>query len=372
MKILFIIVLASFNNLLAFTQSVSINEDASAPHASAMLDIKSSSKGLLIPRMSSAKRTGVANAAPGLLVYDNETESFWYYKTAGWTELTSGGAAGTNFWDADGTNIYNNNSGNVGIGLNNPLAPLHIKSGSEALRIQGITPYVSFTDDNGAIKGFLQSFDQDLFLGTPTANTTGKLQFYVTNTPALIVKPTTDVIIGSDASNSFGKLSVQTLNNSNGISHLGEGGNILATRMGGTSAGIGTFSPTNMRIFAGSFSRMFISEATGNVGIGTDNPTSKLSVVGNVRAYEVVVENNWADYVFDKKYKLPSLSEVEKYIEEHKHLPNIPSAADITKNGLNLGDTQKKMMEKIEELTLYMIEANKKIESLEQIVRGNK
>ena len=91
------------------------------------------------------------------------------------------------------------------------------------------------------------------------------------------------MVVGDNNAGSFGKFSVQTLNNSYGISHLGEGGNILATRMGGTSAGIGTFSPTNMRIFSNGISRILIAEATGNVGIGTDNPTYKLSVLGNIR-----------------------------------------------------------------------------------------
>ena len=184
----------------------------------------------------------------------------------------------------------------------------------------------------------------------------------------IISQTTGQVFIGSDQPAVGTKLTVQTLNNSDGISHIGENGNILSTRIGGTSAGFGTFSNTNMRIFCNSFSRIFVAAATGNVGIGTDNPTYKLSVLGNIRSNEVVVETGWADYVFDEKYKLPLLSDVEKFIQLNKHLPNIPTAAEIKKNGLSLGDTQKKMMEKIEELTLYMIEANKKIERLEKML----
>ena len=105
----------------------------------------------------------------------------------------------------------------------------------------------------------------------------------------------------------------------------------------------------------------------GNVGIGTTaNPSYMLSVNGNIRSKEVVVEIGWADYVFNKKYKLKPLIDVEKFIEQNKHLPNIPSAAEVEKNGLHLGDIQKKMMEKIEELTLYIIQLNKRIEELEK------
>ncbi len=105
---------------------------------------------------------------------------------------------------------------------------------------------------------------------------------------------------------------------------------------------------------------------SGNVGIGTLNPTYKLSVLGNIRATEVMVETGWADYVFKDEYKLASLQSVESAIKENKHLPGMPAAADIEKNGLKLGEMQTKMMEKIEELTLYLIEANKKIEKLEK------
>ncbi len=114
------------------------------------------------------------------------------------------------------------------------------------------------------------------------------------------------------------------------------------------------------------FSRIFISAATGNVGIGTDNPTYKLSVLGNIRSNEVVVETGWADYVFNEKYVLKPLSEIEKFIQLNKHLPGIPSALEIQKNGLPVGETQKMMMEKIEELTLYIIQLNKRIEELEK------
>ena len=100
----------------------------------------------------------------------------------------------------------------------------------------------------------------------------------------------------------------------------------------------------------------------GNVGIGTENPDPqyKLSVNGGVRAKKVVVEIGWADYVFKKDYKLLPISELEKYVSINNHLPNIPSSQEIETKGLDLGSVQAKQMEKIEELTLYIIEVNKK------------
>ncbi|MDD5569684.1 MAG: hypothetical protein PHD97_00840 [Bacteroidales bacterium] len=106
---------------------------------------------------------------------------------------------------------------------------------------------------------------------------------------------------------------------------------------------------------------------TGNVGIGTTNPgTYKLAVVGSIHAYEVVVETSWSDFVFEQNYKLRTLAEVEKYINEHKHLPDVPSASDVEKNGVNLGKTDAILLQKIEELTLYMIELKKENENLRQ------
>lgn len=106
---------------------------------------------------------------------------------------------------------------------------------------------------------------------------------------------------------------------------------------------------------------------SGQLGIGTANlGTYRLTVNGNIRSKEVVVETGWADYVFDKNYSLRSLEEVEKFIQLNKHLPNIPSQKEIEENGLHLGDIQKAMMEKIEELTLYVIDLKKEIVELKK------
>lgn len=103
--------------------------------------------------------------------------------------------------------------------------------------------------------------------------------------------------------------------------------------------------------------------ATDNVGIGTITPNEKLSVNGKIRAHEVKVETaNWPDYVFEPDYKLPSLTEIEAYIQKNKHLPEMPSAAQLTDKGLELGEMVKIQQKKIEELTLYLIEKNKEMD----------
>ncbi|MDN5199904.1 hypothetical protein QQ008_00985 [Fulvivirgaceae bacterium BMA10] len=98
----------------------------------------------------------------------------------------------------------------------------------------------------------------------------------------------------------------------------------------------------------------------GSVGIGTTNTSGyKLSVNGKIRAEEVKVYTGWADFVFEDDYDLKSLEEVEKYIKENKHLPDIPSAKEVEENGVNVGEMESKLLQKIEELTLYVIELDK-------------
>ena len=105
----------------------------------------------------------------------------------------------------------------------------------------------------------------------------------------------------------------------------------------------------------------------GNVGIGTTNPDPnfKLSVNGSIRSKEVKVEASWSDFVFENGYKLRTLKEVEEHIKEKGHLPEIPSEAEVTQNGINLGEMDSKLLMKIEELTLYMIDMNKRMNELE-------
>ncbi len=107
----------------------------------------------------------------------------------------------------------------------------------------------------------------------------------------------------------------------------------------------------------------------GVLGIGLVNPQQgdKLAVNGLIRAREVKVENNnWPDYVFTSTHKLPSMGDIEKYIDQNKHLPDIPSANEIKNEGLKLGEINALLLKKIEELTLYLIKQDKDIQLLKQ------
>lgn len=106
---------------------------------------------------------------------------------------------------------------------------------------------------------------------------------------------------------------------------------------------------------------------TGYVGIGTTSPTHKLDVRGTIRANEILVNHvSGADFVFDKSYNLRPLSEVSEYVQQHQHLPEIPSAAEMQEQGVNMNELQIQLLQKVEELTLYIIQQDQRIKELEE------
>ena len=108
----------------------------------------------------------------------------------------------------------------------------------------------------------------------------------------------------------------------------------------------------------------------GNVGIGITDPHEKLAVNGKIRAREVKIEptDNWPDYVFEESYKPMSLAEISTFVKQHKHLPEVPSAKEVAQNGLELGEMNKVLLKKIEELTLHLIEKDKQLAETNQKV----
>lgn len=134
---------------------------------------------------------------------------------------------------------------------------------------------------------------------------------------------------------------------------------------------IGTNTNNSMGFYGAVSGWSFLMDVTdGALMIGTTQKATgyKVNVGGKIIAEEVRVQlrGAWPDYVFEKNYNKLSIDELEEFVAINKHLPNIPSAADIEKEGQQLGDVQRKMLEKIEELNLYIIELNKKIKALEQ------
>ncbi|MBK7936977.1 MAG: hypothetical protein IPJ82_07705 [Lewinellaceae bacterium] len=151
-------------------------------------------------------------------------------------------------------------------------------------------------------------------------------------------------------------------NNGGSVIFSDVAGNMLFSNIPNTGASNQSGIPdatilNNVNLFLGS---------NGSVGIGTRNTTGyKLAVNGFVRAKKVVVETGWSDFVFEKNYELMPLEEVERRIQEKGHLPGLPAAAEIEKDGADVGELLKLHMQKIEELTLYIIAQEKRIKELE-------
>jgi hypothetical protein len=108
------------------------------------------------------------------------------------------------------------------------------------------------------------------------------------------------------------------------------------------------------------------------VGIGTPNPQYMLDVRGNAHFFEVRVRTeSWSDFVFDDNYQLPDLQQLELFVKTNRHLPDVPSEAEVIENGVDLGEMNKVLLQKVEELTLIIIEQDKRLRKLEEEKSNN-
>jgi hypothetical protein len=162
------------------------------------------------------------------------------------------------------------------------------------------------------------------------------------------------------------------------------------------SGGLNFWRPFGSAGYGGNY--VLFLKNDSKVGVHTNNPTADFTVNGNVligdpatvslpAGYKLYVETgiltekvkvavkntaNWSDYVFEKNYQLQTLKSVEEYVNKNKHLPNIPSAEEVVKEGVDLGEMTSKLLGKVEELTLYIIDQNKKMEALQTEVNALK
>jgi hypothetical protein len=126
-------------------------------------------------------------------------------------------------------------------------------------------------------------------------------------------------------------------------------------------------SPTYLSVanISAPYTEYLAINQNGNVGIGTTTQTHKLEVNGAIRAKEIIVESSgWSDFVFAPSHQLLALQDVEEYVRQHRRLPGIPSEQEVRKTGINVGEMQAKLLEKIEEITLHQIEQEKSIQNL--------
>lgn len=228
---------------------------------------------------------------------------------------------------------------------------------------------------------------------------TGNIIFRTTGQTRMLVLPNGNIGIGTTTPSQ--KLSVSgVIESTTGGFKFPDGSTQISAATGGASqwttsgvnvyngnsgnVGIGTASPSQKLDVAGAIaifgtsvidgSRNIVNVGSGaftgnmavggNVIIGNRTTTSyKLDIVGNVRANEVVVNTDGSDFVFEEGYKLMNLARLAGFIKENKHLPDIPPADEMQKGGVGIGEMQTKLLQKIEELTLYVIDQEKRIEA---------
>lgn len=169
---------------------VSINNTSAVAHSSSMLDVTSTTKGILIPRMTSAQRLAIPSPATGLLVYDNILSAFMFYNGLAWGNINGNGVSD---WNVNGNDIYNNNSGNVGIGLNNPAARLTVDSSimvDQANSNQGFLDRSSLYFGSDKKVGIVRSF----LTGSSGRNGLG---FFTNSTRRITIDSTGQVGIGT-------------------------------------------------------------------------------------------------------------------------------------------------------------------------------
>lgn len=420
--------------VLAQKENVGIG--TTKPDQSAVLEISSSTKGVLMPRMSLQQRNAIQSPAQGLVVYQTDFLSgFYYFDGKEWKALTNAisdksVALDPTDWSLNGNDVAGPSVATTSSYIGTPgSVPINFKIGgvtagkiansndfylgySSGLTASGggnntglgtstlrslTTGYNNVAVGFEALKSNTAGANNIAIGGFSLSSNTAGTGNIALGHAALVLTTTgsSNVAVGADAlfTNSSGSqniaigrgalVNLTTTNNNIAIGY--QAGNSLTT--GGANIMIGTqagYSETGS-------DKLYISNSSTVTPLVYGDFATKYLAVGEVAAadraaatsggYRLLVKGgmitekikvavagsaDWADYVFEPSYKLMSLDKVESFIKENKHLPNVPSAEEMSKNGLDVMQTSAKLMEKIEELTLYMIEMNKEIKALKE------
>ncbi|MBI2273962.1 MAG: hypothetical protein HYU70_09215 [Bacteroidetes bacterium] len=276
-------------------------------------------------------------------------------------------------------------NGNVGVGTTSPVSTLHIQQPGDIA--------------TGFVKGIrLEGLNYAYQLSTGVqgvSNSYFGIADVTNNAYRLVINDLGKIGIGT--TNPQHNLDVQNVPNGGGVS-VGDGDLLTEDKSANiylrpsTSSSARAVHQRNWLLStyydmdAGSFSirnsnnpgsdpyldgiTRFLITKDGRVGIGTTSPSEKFSVNGNISAKKIIVtQSGWSDYVFANDYKLRSLSALEAFIKQNKHLPEMPSAKEVEEQGISVGDNQALLLKKIEELTLYVIRQQKEIEDLKIEIR---
>ena len=269
----------------------------------------------------------------------------------------------------------------VGIGIDNPLSQLHIIDGSGVLRTKDNGDGIVLTSYDHLKSIGLSSSGNGNYGGTGAVGLKlagGEIKYFFEGAEKMTFKSNGRVGIGTTSPGSKltvenqteGSIKMKSIAGSANIivdAATGSPGRFIFRENGTNKGWLSYESTTGIFRFSDDShnSLMIIQRSSGNVGIGTISPGAfKLAVNGNIRAKEIKVETGWSDFVFEDDYNLPTLGEVEEFIKANKHLPEIPSAKEVEENGVSLGEMDSKLLQKIEELTLYIIDLHKEIQNL--------
>ncbi|WP_347053730.1 hypothetical protein [Flavobacterium olei] len=277
-------------------------------------------------------------------------------------DFSGGTQIGSEVFFKDGGNSYIN-SGNLGIGSSSPAYKLDV-FGSIGVGSQSVNANTT--------KIFLKNPAGKTWAISSGANMITESSFSIYNwslnqtVPVFNISDNGNVSIGIGSEAFQSKLMVKENGSSDNIwrGRIVASGDLNAIVMG-EYGGKSWLGAHNSQLTA--WSDLILQGGGGNVGIGIDRPSNKLDVNGTIHSKEVKVDmNGWSDFVFRKEYELPTLEQVEKHIVEKGYLENMPSEEEVLKNGNNLGEMDAKLLQKIEELTLYVIEQNKRLNKLEE------